>query len=202
MRSKGPQAPGTAEGQWETSPVGKSACAAPGVAMPVCVIGCGRRHRRDDQIGLRVAEALESNPPPHTTLRTSQAPGVDLIADLEGVDLLVVVDAAQATQEFPVGEATRIDYLGSSASAGPPRLTPPRTAQSDPSHMLEVNNALKLGRDLKILPQAVWIYTVAGQDFDYGEEVSPGVEAAVRSVAEQIHSDVGAWLQRRETGRA
>ena len=202
MKTKGPEAQSTAEGKWETSRGGESACAAPATAMPVCVIGCGRSHRRDDQIGLRVAEALESDPPPHTTLRTSQAPGVDLIADLEGVDLLVVVDTAQATQEFPVGEATRIDYLGSSASAGPPRLTPPRAAQSDPSHMLGVNYALKLGRDLKILPQTVWIYTVAGQDFDYGEGVSPGVEAAVRSVAERIRADVAAWLQRRETGHA
>jgi len=170
--------------------------------MPVCVIGCGRSHRRDDQIGPRVTETLQSNPPPHTTLRTSQAPGVELIADLEGVDLLVVVDAARATQEFPVGNATRIDYLGPSTSGGSPRLTPPQAGQSDPSHMLGVNYALKLGRDLKILPQNVWIYTVAGQDFDYGEGVSPGVEAAVQSVAERIRSDVAAWFQHREKGDA
>jgi Ni,Fe-hydrogenase maturation factor len=68
--------------------------------------------------------------------------------------------------------------------------------------MLGVNYALKLGRDLKILPHTVWIYTVAGQDFDYGEGVSPGVEAAVRSVAERIRSDVTAWLQHRDKGDA
>ena len=107
MKTKGAKAQSPVEGEWQTVRDAGSARAA-AAAMPVCVIGCGRSHRRDDQIGLRVTEALQSSPPAHTTLRTSQAPGVDLIADLEGVDLLVVVDAAQATQEFPVGTAARI----------------------------------------------------------------------------------------------
>jgi hydrogenase maturation protease len=202
MKTEGAEAQNSAEGEWETPRGVESVFAASAATMPVCVIGCGRSHRGDDQIGLRVAEVLEGNPPAHTTLRTSQAPGVDLIADLEGVDLLVVVDAAQATEEFPVGEATRIDYLSPPASSGSPQLTPPRAAQSDPSHMLGVNYALKLGRDLKILPQNVWIYTVAGQDFGYGARVSAEVEAAVQSVAKRIRADVAAWLRHREKGDA
>jgi hydrogenase maturation protease len=166
-------------------------------ARPVRLVGCGRSQRRDDQVGLLVAAALADPPLPGTVVTASQAPGADLVADLENVELLVIVDAAAATDDFPVGTWRRIAYdtLDRSVSAPGARVA------SISAHSLGVWDALELGRELGILPADVWVDVVAGSDFGYGAELSPRVQAALPGVIERLRADVCAWLTMRPSIR-
>jgi hydrogenase maturation protease len=75
-------------------------------------------------------------------------------------------------------------------------------AKRGASHTLGVMHALKLGRNLNILPGNVWIYTVAGEDFGYGPGMSPPLEAAIEAVAQRVRSDITAWHRQREDDSA
>ncbi|HMQ16401.1 MAG TPA: hypothetical protein PKC49_10530, partial [Phycisphaerae bacterium] len=111
---------------------GADAARGPGAALaprpPVLVFGCGRDHHGDDQIGLRIAEALARRRPPDTHVALSRAPGADLLLDLEGVGLLVVIDAAESVAELPVGSWTRIVYAGRGVGGRRRRAGPGRRA--------------------------------------------------------------------------
>jgi hydrogenase maturation protease len=157
----------------------------------VIVYGCGRAHRRDDQAGLLVARQLARAASPNTEVRASQAPGADLLTDLEAL---------------PAGAATRINLADSSAQGehhpeqgGEPKKRPAPAAAPPPgpsAHTLNVNTALDLGRRLGLLPPDVWLYVLGGADFGYGSRCSPAVAAAVPRLARQVRDDIADWLRR------
>ena len=126
---------------------------------------------------------------PGVEVRTSEAPGADLAAELEGVRLLVVVDAALAGDDFPPGTWRRIDYGRDDARLIARHLARPAVS----GHTLGVAEGLELARALGVLPPTVWIYVIAGGDFGYGAALTAPVEAAVSTVADQIRADVAAW---------
>jgi hydrogenase maturation protease len=83
-------------------------------AGEILVFGCGRWLCRDDQVGLLVAQALETRALETRQLAgvriiTSENPGADLPACLSGERLLVVIDAAAADDRHPPGTWQRID---------------------------------------------------------------------------------------------
>ncbi len=174
----------------------------------VIVYGCGRADRRDDQVGLLAAELLAQTPPPDTEIRVSQAPGADLLTDLEGAGLLIVLDAAPANPALPAGRLLRIDLGENAGRSEPlpemagrlgPRLVP--AAASPPgasAHTLDINTALELGRRLGLLPQHVWLYVVGSTDFGYGRECSPPVAQAIPRLVRQVREDIADWLRRPE----
>lgn len=163
-----------------------------GKSSRVRIVGCGQSLRCDDQVGLRIAEELERSPPPETSVAVSSAPGVDLLVDLEGVELMVIVDAAAADADFPPGTWRRIEFDLAMLSSGPSDLL--RSGLS--SHTPGVWDALALGHELAVLPPEVWIDVVAGSDFGYAEELTPAVEAAIPQVVQRLRTDVQAWLNR------
>lgn len=154
------------------------------------VVGCGRHYRRDDQLGLFVAQRLVAHSHPLIQVTYTEAPGADLLVDMRGCGLLVVVDAVQQCSELPAGHWIRLDF--GSPRGG--RLAPPPFS-GEPSHFMGVNSALALGGELGILPPNVWVYAIAGQDFGYGDTLSPGLACSVRRVSRRIHHDVAAWLR-------
>ena len=87
----------------------------PGVAGPslprVCVVGCGRSYRRDDQAGILIAADISRHVAgTGIIVLATEAPGTDLLAYCEGADLLVVIDAAEAGSDISPGKWMRIDY--------------------------------------------------------------------------------------------
>ncbi|MCG3127483.1 MAG: hypothetical protein CHACPFDD_02343 [Phycisphaerae bacterium] len=163
-------------------------------AARVRVVGCGRSHRRDDQLGLRAAELLAIAPPPGTEIVTSESAGVDLVADLESVDLLVVVDAARAGSDAAPGRIARL-----ALSDGSLRLSDnPQPAMGESSHFMGIMDGLRLAEALGALPQDVWIYVVAASDFGYGDGMSPEVERALHTVSGRIRADLRSWFEQRD----
>jgi len=164
----------------------------------VRIIGCGRSHRSDDRLGLHVVDRLSRMSHPCVRLATSEAPGADLLLDLDGCELLIIVDAAMAGPQLRPGEWIRID-VGHSTEA---RITPVRVVGGEPTHFLGVNTALALGADLGLLPKDVWVYVIAASDVGYGEVLSPGLAERASELADRIRDDVERWLERRDRGDA
>lgn len=162
----------------------------------VCIIGCGRWLRRDDQVGLIVARELERQALPETAVLTTESPAADIPANMAGADLLIVVDAARPAENLAPGSWRRIDY-GIGRHRGRPlpgeqgRIGE-RGRRLD-VHQLSVDAALQLAEQLGLLPPDVWVYAVAAGDCGYGEALTPQVAAAAPALARQITADVAAW---------
>ncbi|MBN2562508.1 MAG: hydrogenase maturation protease [Phycisphaerae bacterium] len=164
----------------------------------VVLVGCGRWLRRDDQAGLLVAGAIErggwgrrpDDAPADIAIYATESPGVDLVTLLDGVDLLVVVDAAEQGPGYPPGGWQRIDY----------RRSPDRVKHSGGSdaHTLGVGTALELAGQMDRLPADVWIYAISVATVDYGEAVSAEVQEAIQSLSRRIPSDIEIWCGQRE----
>ena len=152
----------------------------------VVIVGCGRRDCGDDGIGARIGEDLRRADLPRTRVRITESPGVELIADMEGVELFVIIDAAQATAGHPPGKWARIDYRDPSA-----RLLP---SGRGGTHGFSVAEALQLADHLGELPATVWVYAVFGGSFELGANPTAEVISAGDKVVEAICGDVTKFL--------
>jgi hydrogenase maturation protease len=156
----------------------------------VLIVGCGASLRRDDQVGLRVAETLiHAGLPSPVQVKSTESPCVDLLEELaerRDVGLFVVIDAAGPDPGRSPGTWCRIDA----------RQQPHRIQKGDRSnvHGLSVDAAFEIAAAMGLLPPNVWVYVVAAGEIGYGEEMTPAVSAAVAIVAARIVADVNAWL--------
>ncbi len=176
--------------------------AATSPGLRVKIIGCGRSQRRDDQLGLEVARRLARRPSEGCEVCLSEDPGTDLLLDLDGVRLLVLVDAAACGPHLPAGRIRRLccrpEAPGSARSAF--ERLPLRTACS--THLLSIGDGLRVAEQLGVLPREVWIYVVGAAEFGHGTELSPAIERAAARLVGRIRADVRAWLKRPEAGHA
>lgn len=157
----------------------------------VCIVGCGRWLRGDDQAGLQVVKSLLHDPElSSTTLRLTESPGADLPNWLDGVRLLVLVDAARCTSVCPPGAVQKINYRRQK------RRIRERVIRD--SHSMSVDFALSLAEQLGTLPPDVWVYAIAAEDCGYGEKISPPVLEAMHDVSRRIQHDVKQWINRHE----
>lgn len=155
---------------------------------PILVCGVGRAFYSDDQVGLQIAERLAASPPAGVRVAQTESPGADLLTELEGVRLLILIDSVVATPRLPCGGWLRIDPNAESSVS-----VRPGPAGAASAHSLNVNSALELGRATGLLPKEIWIYVVAGRKFDFGDEMSGPVNAAIPDVLTHIRADVRAW---------
>jgi hydrogenase maturation protease len=169
----------------------------PRKSPPIRIIGCGRALRCDDQVGLVIAEALREHAArlneegARISVEVTEAPGAELFI-AEGPDrngLLIIIDAAQATEGVAPGTCTRIDYHTQPQRVGAKCCTN--------THMLSVDAALETAAALGLLPETVWVYAVAGEKFGYGEGLSLGLHARVQELVTRIADEVQDWLANR-----
>jgi hydrogenase maturation protease len=140
----------------------------------VRVIGIGAEDRGDDAAGLLVARGVRAAAPPGVEIVESPGDAGDLLTLLDGVERVVLVDAARgggmpgAVELVPAGSAPR--------------------SSSRSTHGLGVAVALELAAALRMLPACVRLYVVHGAWFDTGP-VSPPVAAAIGVAARRILRD-------------
>jgi hydrogenase maturation protease len=168
---------------------------------PVLIVGCGRSHRRDDQIGLRVAELLQSDPPDGATVILSEAPGPDLLIDAAGVELLIVIDAARR-EGGRAGQWRRIILSRADLARLDGGLRELQRGAIRSSHLLSVGETLVLGAQLGLLPPEVWVYAIGAADFGYGDQVPGAIQRAIADVAAQLRTHVRDWRTAREERHA
>jgi hydrogenase maturation protease len=149
------------------------------------IVACGRRDSGDDSLGIQVGEMLARRALPQTRLVLTESPGIDLIAEMAGVELFILIDAARATPAHPPGSWERIDYRDFPGSLP--------THPSHSSHGLSIAEALALAEKLGELPPHVVIYAVFGQRFELETEPSPQAVSVLADVAHAIEREVSAW---------
>ena len=137
------------------------------------VIGVGNDFRRDDGVGLAVAEEVDKRGIPGVRVVTAIAEPSAILDAWSNARLAVVVDAA----------------MGEGLSPGRiRRWTPGQEATMGvvSSHAVGLPEAYALGEALGRLPGRLVVLGVGVVDMDYGVGLTPAVAAAVPAAVEAV----------------
>jgi hydrogenase maturation protease len=151
-------------------------------ASGTVVLGLGNPLLCDDAVGLRVAaalqERLDADPVEGVTVVTSLRGGFDLIDLLAGASHAIIIDCLDLPEPQP-GRVRRLDLH---QVAGAARLVG--------GHDLDVASAVELAAEMGIpMPEAVEIYGVEAAEIrQFGEHLTPAVEAAVETLSRDLHA--------------
>lgn len=135
-------------------------------------IGVGHPFRRDDAVGPWLAERLAlagCRALAHT------GDGADLVGRFGMADDILIADATQSSA--PPGHIRLID-----ARAAP---LPDRTFRNS-THEFGLAFAVETARALGLLPRSLWVLGIEGQDFGFGETLSPAVSRAAEAQVEWL----------------
>ncbi len=137
------------------------------------MIGVGNSFRRDDGVGLAIAdEVAKRRVPGLEVVAATGEPGA-LLDVWTGAELAVVVDAAMAADPHP-GRIRRWT----------PGQDEIRSAVS--SHAVGIPQAHALGEALHQLPDRLVVLSVDISDADYGTGFTTAVEAAIPAVVDAV----------------
>jgi hydrogenase maturation protease len=139
--------------------------------MSTLVIGLGNEWRKDDGVGVAVAQMLAGTP--GLMVRTLPHAGVDLLDTWAGYGTVLLVDAMRSG--LPAG----------SVRCFPWRETP-HTAFGLTTHAIELRGVLQLAQALGRMPSRLYVCGIEGSDFGDGTGLSPPVAAAVPTAAREI----------------
>jgi hydrogenase maturation protease len=150
----------------------------------VLVLCLGNAIRRDDAVGLRVAEVLRAAPPPGAEIRTSAKSGLYLLDEMEGFDRVVVVDAIRTGAHAP-GTVHALPLEALHAPAGPS------------PHAIGLPSALGRARAAGApVPTRIHAVAIEVETMDeVGEGLTPAVEAAVPSAVAAVREAVRLLLK-------
>jgi hydrogenase maturation protease len=162
---------------------------------PTLLIGLGNPILGDDGIGWKVVEQAEALLAGRSESEREQHPvdvlylslgGLSLMEHMEGYQDVVVVDSILAKNK-PNGTVYSLPLSG---------LPDFSSGHSTAIHDTSLATALTVGRKMEMeLPEDVWVVAVAAEYvFDFTEELSPLVEAALPTAVEVLmdvlHKDV------------
>jgi hydrogenase maturation protease len=145
------------------------------VTVSVLVIGVGNPFRRDDGVGLYIAQTLQRQSWPHVALITHAGEGAALVNIWTDFPEVLLIDAMRA--DLPAGTVQRFDVHEKPLPA-------PFFANS--SHVFGVAEAVELARTLGQLPPRCIVYGIQGQSFATG----PGLTPAVQSAADRLIAEL------------
>jgi len=141
------------------------------------VIGIGNAYRRDDGVGLAVADEIAKRGIPDVrVVMAIGEPGAILDA-WSGADLAVVVDAAMGEGSTP----GRIRRWTPGDVEGPAVVS---------SHALGLPQTYALGEALGQIPDRLVVFTVDTADVGNGVGLTPAVAAAVPEVVDAILAEL------------
>lgn len=142
------------------------------------VIGIGNGFRRDDGVGLAVAERIAEHRLPGVHVVTATGEPSALLEAWTGAARAVVVDAATGEDPAP-GRVRRWSATDLEAAA---------TALS--SHALGLAQTTALGRALGRMPAELVVFTVETADTGHGVGLTPAVAAAVPEMVDAILAEL------------
>lgn len=142
------------------------------------VIGVGNSFRRDDGVGLAVADEVARLGLPGVQVVTSTGEPSGILDAWNGAPLAIVVDAARGEGAHP-GRIRRWQP-GQAARAG-----------AVSSHAIGLPDAYALGEALDRLPERLVVLSVDVADTDNGVGLTPAVAVAVSAVVGDILAELG-----------
>ncbi len=158
--------------------------AAPGARM---IIGMGNPLRRDDGIGVRVAERLAALAPTGVDVHIHAGGGPELMERWHGAERVVLVDAV--TAGGAPGAVHRFDVSG--------RPLPAQVRAACSTHDLGLHDVVELARALRRLPDRLIVIGVEGTDFAPGMALSLPVRAAVARAVAAVLEELGGAVTKR-----
>jgi hydrogenase maturation protease len=141
------------------------------------VIGIGNDFRRDDGVGLAVADQIAERNLPHVRVVSGISELTTLLEAWSGAAHAVVVDAATGANRTP-GRIRR--WTG-------------RELETTPvvsSHALGLAQTFALGKALARMPQELVVFTIDVADTNHGTGLTPTVAAAVPRLVDLIVAEL------------
>jgi hydrogenase maturation protease len=141
------------------------------------VIGIGNAYRRDDGVGLLVADEIAKRGLPEVRVVTAIGEPGAILDAWSGADLAVVVDAAMGEGLTPgrIRRWTPGDVEGSAVVS---------------SHALGLPQTYALGEALGQIPDRLVVFTVDVADTGHGVGLSPAIAAAVPKVLDTVLAEL------------
>lgn len=146
----------------------------------ILVIGLGNRYRKDDGVGITVAENIKAMNDINVAIATNIPDSTDLIESWSGASIVFIVDAVLSGAE--PGEIFRIDAFKEEI--------PEEIFVDCSTHALNLRNTFELAEVLEKLPESLIIYGIEGENFEAGVGLSPGVREAAWQVSEMINNEI------------
>ena len=147
------------------------------INLALRIIGCGNVDRGDDAAGLLVARRLRALGLETLGVEIIEQSGesFSLMNCWTGPEHDILVDAT-----VPSGRPGQVRVWDARADRLPEDGFPSST------HAFGVREAVELARAMKCLPQSLVIYGIEANQFSLGAPLSPEVERAVASLADQL----------------
>ena len=139
------------------------------------IIGVGNESRGDDGAGTATARLLKSRITSDIAVLEQSGEGTALMDAWHGASRVIVIDAV--CSGVTPGTIHRVD-----AAATPVQ----GSIFPCSSHSFGLADAVEMARALHELPTQAMIYGIEGSSFDEGVSLSPAVEIAIRSVADEV----------------
>ena len=137
--------------------------------MRTLLIGYGNPTRSDDGAGIVAAEEIEKESFEGLEVRTSQQLHVDLVEDFSGFKRIILIDASVSGPEVSLR-----------------RIKPSAEGTMASSHHLGPGLLLKLSEITKMGSPELYLCTVRGECFDFGDKLSEKVLKRVQTAVEKI----------------
>jgi hydrogenase maturation protease len=151
------------------------------------IIGCGNANRRDDGVGVyvaqRLASALRERPNPRVRVLDTGTAGMEVMFQARGASELVIVDASRSGSQ--PGAVFRVPGEELAAT-----YTPAYSL-----HDFRWDHALAAGKQIfrENFPERVVVYLIQAEDLGFGLELS----GPVRTSAEKVIAELAGLIDDR-----
>ncbi|UXA08340.1 hydrogenase maturation protease [Mycobacterium sp. SMC-2] len=156
----------------------------------IVVIGLGNEYRRDDGVGVAVANALDGLGWPNVVVTTGIAEPMGLLEAWTGAGLAVIIDAAVISPASP-GRIHRCELA--EVPSRPDGLS---------SHSIDIGRTHALAQALGRVPDAVVVFAVEAADTGPGPGLTPRVARAVPAVAGMVAAEINRFRSAKRSQRA
>lgn len=151
------------------------------------IVGIGNLMRGDDAVGILLAEEMGKRLGVRAHVESNPYMLWNLLQGGTEQPHLVLIDAAQSEEQFPVGSWHRFSF--------PAEIDKISDTVLRNTHSIDVVSMLKLGETLGILPPHVRIYAIAGSDFEMSDDISPILAGHLAKLGSEIEKDLLNWLE-------
>ncbi|MCR4417781.1 MAG: hydrogenase maturation protease [Ignavibacteria bacterium] len=140
------------------------------------IIGIGNEFRSDDAVGLIVARKLKELYPDFDIIE-SDGNGTDLLNYFQNYDKLIIIDAAISENPEDIGRIKEIKVTDDLDFSEINLFS---------SHAFSLLSALRLAKQLNILPKELYLYLIFSNNFSFGQEISQKVKESSEKILDII----------------
>ncbi|MEJ1963613.1 MAG: HyaD/HybD family hydrogenase maturation endopeptidase [Gammaproteobacteria bacterium] len=153
-------------------------------AATTLVLGIGNTLLADDGVGVRIVESLRADPDmAQHTLIDGGTVSFGLLTHLEDARAMLVIDAANLEAAPGTVRVYELDAMD--------RFI--RRSRGRSVHEVGLADVMDMARLHGCLPPQRALVCIQPERIDWGEALSPAVEAGARSAREQVRQLLGRW---------